>query len=1319
MRTIRLLGVWLAVALGTAAQAAAQTGSINGTVTTAVANPPSVTAYDSSGRFVSSASGSPYSLTGLTAGTYYLVASASGNVTELYNDKACVAEDCDKRTGTPVFVTAGGTATANFALSAGGTIQGTVRRASDGTGVDSVTVFLYNQATSFVATTTTAANGTYSFVALPTGSYFLRIGAPAPGKPAPDYVQELYGNVLCPLTATSFICRVSQGTPVSVTDGATTSNVDFTLDHGARINGQVTLAGTAVAGVTVRAYSGGVPLGFQTTTDASGFYTVQGLAPGTYAVRADPSTASTPNLVEMWYLNIPFASGVRPTPVTVAAGAAATGINFALTAGGSANGSVTYADATGGTVPAKIEVYSAASGALVKSLTLPSGSPAPFTIAGLPTGTYYLKAASPSVSGGTPGYFVDELFNNIVCVATDCLPSSGTPISVTAGAATNGLDIVLQTGGSIIGSSPVGTVVDVYDSRGVLLTSRSSRRLNPAHMLGVIDVGHQITGLPAGTYYLVARRNETANTAPELYGYGACDGCAVTFGTPVVVTAGGTSSASFTGIAGGTIAGAVTDDSLAGLSTIDVEVYNQGGALVATATTNALGTYRVTALAPGSHYVRTVNTRGYADEIYDNLACAGCSVFTGAPLNVPANDTIAANFSLSAGVNVGGIVRADLGGPLPGTSVSLFSSTGTLVAQGVADAFGRYTVSLAAGSYRARTDPKPGWIQELYNNAPCATGNCNVVNGAEVLVALAPVTNVDFSLAICSARVISPIRLATAAVGIAYNQTLAITPSTSLRRFAITAGGLPPGLTLDPLTGAIAGTATIAGAYTFTVSVTDTNGCVSSREYTLDVPACAFNLVSTSASVRAAGEQVSVELRNTCGTPTAVANDSWTTVDSVNSINATFTVAANTAATPRTGTVTIGPRVFTVFQGGTTLVAPFGTVDTPADGSSGNGSIAVTGWALDDRGVVRVSIYRDPVSGETPGQPVFIGDATFVTGARPDVEAAFPGLPAANRAGWGYLLLTNMLPNQGNGPFRLLAFAVDADGGTTLLGAKTFVGNNATAISPFGAIDTPAQGATVSGRNYTNFGWALTPQPKQIPVNGSTIQVYVDGAPIGPLTQYNLFRSDVSNLFPNLTNSGGPVGYRTIDTTALSEGVHTIAWVATDNAGQATGIGSRYFTVNNSAWQPSLKKSDDEVPPAEVLGVPPRIAGPDLGRRSANLSLLPIAEAAVALHRDEDAGEAKDVGATDTGLRTITVKELDRIELSLATAEACASSYAGYTVARGEVRDLPIGASLDATGRFYWQTAPGFIGSYRLVFVRTGCDGRRERIPVTITIQPK
>ena len=160
-----------------------------------------------------------------------------------------------------------------------------------------------------------------------------------------------------------------------------------------------------------------------------------------------------------------------------------------------------------------------------------------------------------------------------------------------------------------------------------------------------------------------------------------------------------------------------------------------------------------------------------------------------------------------------------------------------------------------------------------------------------------------------------------------------------------------------------------------------------------------------------------------------------------------------------------------------------------------SGSVAVTGWALDDVEVSRVQIFRDPVSPETG--PVFVGDAALIPGARPDVEAAYPLVPFSYRAGWGFMLLTNMLPMQGNGTFTLHALATDVDGHQTWLGTRTFTSDNANATKPFGTIDTPGMSEVASGTAYPNFGWTLTQQPKVVPFDGSTITVVVDGVVVG------------------------------------------------------------------------------------------------------------------------------------------------------------------------------------------------------------------------------
>jgi len=215
-----------------------------------------------------------------------------------------------------------------------------------------------------------------------------------------------------------------------------------------------------------------------------------------------------------------------------------------------------------------------------------------------------------------------------------------------------------------------------------------------------------------------------------------------------------------------------------------------------------------------------------------------------------------------------------------------------------------------------------------------------------------------------------------------------------------------------------------------------------------------------------------------------------------------------------------------------------------------------------------VEIWRKSVPGEPNlnGQ-VYIGTGIFLEGARPDVANAYPQTPANTRAGWGLQILTNMLPNAagtgtpGTGQHQLFVYAYDEVGNRTLLGSPVIKVNNASALKPFGTLDTPASGATISGV-HTVFGWALTPPPATIPTNGSTIVVFVDGVPLGSPV-YNESRPDIATLFPGYTNSNGAVGYFYLDTRTLSNGMHSIAWSVTDNLGRTEGIGSRLFWVSN------------------------------------------------------------------------------------------------------------------------------------------------------------
>jgi hypothetical protein len=362
---------------------------------------------------------------------------------------------------------------------------------------------------------------------------------------------------------------------------------------------------------------------------------------------------------------------------------------------------------------------------------------------------------------------------------------------------------------------------------------------------------------------------------------------------------------------------------------------------------------------------------------------------------------------------------------------------------------------------------------------------------------------------------------------------------------------------------------------------------------------------------------------------------------------------------------------------------PFGSFDTPINNSRGvSAAIAVTGWALDPIGITKVDIWREPVGYEPPGL-VYIGDAVFVLGARPDVANSFPTYPRSNNAGWGYLLLTNFLPNAngargpGNGTYNLHALAHNQAGAVVDLGTRSITVDNADATLPFGNIDTPAQGAAIFGNAYVNFGWALTPMPGVISTDGITITVNVDGITLGHPT-YNQFRGDIATVFPGFANSNGAIGYFYIDTTKLTNGLHTISWNVWDNMIRGNGVGSRFFNVFNIATAPNV-----EVPQAGSLRFtdPVESSPKDASAQSAH-RLAPVADEVLSMEVEEMALFQVPLGATS-----------------------------GYMVANGQRQPLPVGSTLQG-GVFYWQLAPVFLGEYDMVFERPGAAPTHLRVVV-------
>jgi hypothetical protein len=401
--------------------------------------------------------------------------------------------------------------------------------------------------------------------------------------------------------------------------------------------------------------------------------------------------------------------------------------------------------------------------------------------------------------------------------------------------------------------------------------------------------------------------------------------------------------------------------------------------------------------------------------------------------------------------------------------------------------------------------------------------------------------------------------------------------------------------------------------------------------------------------------------------------------------------------------------VQTVVRVRPTTGPPTGTIDTPANGAVVSGSIGVTGWAVDDVGISRVAVCRSPVGGEAghpfcgPGQ-VYLGDAVFIDDARPDVFGVTPTTPFNYRAGWGFLVLTNMLPNQGNGNFTIFATAWDLEGFATGLGSKVITVNNASATEPFGNIDTPFQGETIGGL-VANYGWVLSRVRRADPPGGGVVRVFVDGVDVGSPSGWTA-RPDITAAFPGYPGIGTAMAGFSLNAGVLANGLHTIMWLVTDNGGVTSGVGSRFFNVFNTG--------------SSITETAMRPSGPDIGRRMADAALKTSADPVLMRTGFNLTTPTKPVAPGFGGARHVRATERDRVEIRLSPPTRFARDYAGYLVVDGVLRELPIGSSFDPDrGVFYWQPGLAFTGAYDFLFVRTNADGTRERIPVRVTLEPR
>ncbi|MEA2491675.1 MAG: hypothetical protein QOH21_3467, partial [Acidobacteriota bacterium] len=159
---------------------------------------------------------------GLTTGSYYAVAFAEGYEPKLYGGGFCT--NCDPTTGTPISVTRGATTpNIDFTLSTTSAhITGHVIAGDTGNPLASVAVVIYDSTGTTVSSAETIADGSYDAFLPGAGTYYARTR----NTENPGYADQLYSGIEC------VSCDPTTGTAIAVTDGETTSGIDFALPVG-------------------------------------------------------------------------------------------------------------------------------------------------------------------------------------------------------------------------------------------------------------------------------------------------------------------------------------------------------------------------------------------------------------------------------------------------------------------------------------------------------------------------------------------------------------------------------------------------------------------------------------------------------------------------------------------------------------------------------------------------------------------------------------------------------------------------------------------------------------------------------------------------------------------------------------------------------------------------------------------------------------------------------------------------------------------------------------------------------------------------------
>ena len=605
-----------------------------------------------------------------------------------------------------------------------GTIGGIVSLGSGGSPVANASVLLLGTNGAFQTATQTAADGSYTLTSTP-GTYYVRVAADG-------LVSQLYPAVSCAPTqyADGLVgCDTTHAQTIMLVDNSSISGIDFALDAGHAIFGQVRDSHNFPLGADVVLFDATGTQLQGTTADEAGRYTFDAIPDGTYKL-----ASAKDGYVFQLYDRVPCYSAFllqcdlsSASPVSVAADVH--DVDFSLLRLAAITGTVT--EVNGGPLGgATVNVLDAATLNMVASAqTLSDGT---FRAGALPVGQYAVFASAS-------GHF-SQLYAAYDCGTVDCHYDLGhaVHVSIAQPGQDAGANFQLQPTPAVSGhvqdavtGLPLANVqIQLAATFGLFLPTTQAVTDNEGN--------YTLRGLNMGRSWVWARSTDHVD---EFYPDLPCNvPNAFTFGTPcnlatayvldpqpgqVVPTLDFALQPS-AAISGRVLLNAGAGSDLPALA--QVTLFDALGHSVRSVLPDTTGNYQLTDLAGGSYFaVAQPSTNPYfVGQIWPGLDCvSACDPTGGTAVNVaPDASRSGIDFLVTRQDAVTGRVTDSNGAPVAGAVVDLFlAADASYVGSGIADAQGYYvTPAPLEYNYFVATDAGPGFVDQIHAGIQCPLG---------------------------------------------------------------------------------------------------------------------------------------------------------------------------------------------------------------------------------------------------------------------------------------------------------------------------------------------------------------------------------------------------------------------------------------------------------------------------------------------------------------------------------------------------------------------------------------------------------------------